>query len=163
VVDEEYRALEVQSLRLITQANLFVNGGLYEEGLNEISELWTIKMPRIVQSLMFLMQIDRNLICEPNSNRLFWKHAKLQIREMAKRIANYEMLGPKDGKYEGWQTINYCERLISEIQPEDVENYHVGFSKLFKWLQQAIELRKQDIIRRKALAKRASETREAKI
>ena len=39
----------------------------------------------------------------------------------------------------------------------------MGFSKLFKWLQQAIALRKQDIIRRKALAKRASEIREAKI
>lgn len=73
------------------------------------------------------------------------------------------MLGPKPGKYEGWQTINYCERLVSEIQQEDVDNYHVGFSKLFKWLQSAIALRKQDIVRRKALAKRAQENREAKI
>ena len=25
---------------------------------------------------MFLMKIDRNEICEPDSNRLFWKKAK---------------------------------------------------------------------------------------
>jgi hypothetical protein len=26
---------------------------------------------------MLLLQIDRSLICEPKSNKLFWKHAKL--------------------------------------------------------------------------------------
>jgi hypothetical protein len=46
---------------------------------------------------------------------------------------------------------------------EEVDAYHQGFSKLFKWLQTAISARKQDITRRKALTKKAKEDREAKI
>ena len=46
---------------------------------------------------------------------------------------------------------------------EEVEAYHLGFAKLFKWLQTAVSARKQDISRRKALAKKAKEDREAKI
>lgn len=69
--------------------------GLLHEGLCEIGNLHVIKMPRIIQCLMFLMQIKRCDICEPASNRLFWKHAKTHLRDLASRIAEYKMLGQK--------------------------------------------------------------------
>jgi hypothetical protein len=112
---------------------------------------------------MFLMQIDHDAICEPHSNRLFWKFAKRHTEELCGKIADYKMLGKKETDFKGFQTINYCEKLINDYQQEEVDQYHPGFGKLFKWLTAAIALRKQDIIRRKAICKRDKEAREAKI
>jgi len=44
-----------------------------------------------------------------------------------------------------------------------VDAYHVGAGKLYLWLKKAIESRKLDIIRRKALAKQAKQNRENKM
>ena len=49
------------------------------------------------------------------------------------------------------------------LAQEDVDAYHVGLGKLFKWLQTAINGRKQDIIRRKSLQQKAKEVRAGKI
>lgn len=85
------------------------------------------------------------------------------MKDLCQRVSDYKMLGEKAGDYKGFETINYCEKLINDYTPEEVEAYHPGFAKLFKWLVAAIALRKQDIIRRKAIAKRDKEAREAKI
>jgi hypothetical protein len=45
---------------------------------------------------MFLMQIDRKQICEPDSNRLFWKDAKKHLKTVAVRMTEYKMLGQKN-------------------------------------------------------------------
>lgn len=85
------------------------------------------------------------------------------MNELFAQMQKYQVLGPKEGKFRGFQTLNYCARLVESYTIEEVEAYHIGFSRLLKWLQAVIALRKQDIIRRKALAKRAHENREAKI
>lgn len=73
------------------------------------------------------------------------------------------MLGANDCKFTGYQTINYCEKLIEGYNQEDVDAYEHSFGKLFRWLTGAITLRKQDIVRRKAITKRDTEYREEKI
>ncbi len=78
-------------------------------------------------------------------------------------MVNYKVVGPKNQVFLPFQTINYCERLIADIVQEDVDSYSVAFGKLFKWLTTAISLRKQDIVRRKALARKAKENREQKL
>jgi hypothetical protein len=42
---------------------------------------------------MFLMKIERKQICEPDSNRLFWKDAKKHLKNMAVKMADFKMLG----------------------------------------------------------------------
>lgn len=78
-------------------------------------------------------------------------------------MVDYRVCGAKDGEFKAYQTINYTEKLITDVNPEDVENYSVAFGRIFKWLQSAISLRKQDIIRRKALTRKAKEQRESSI
>jgi len=63
---------------------------------------------------MFLCQIDRSEICESGSNRLFWKYAKTHLKRLTKRMVDYKCLGSKPNKYTGFQTINYCEKLIHD-------------------------------------------------
>ena len=45
---------------------------------------------------------------------------------------------------------------------EDVSAYHPGFLMLFKWLKMAVDARKANITRRKALTKRAKADRAKK-
>ena len=80
--------------------------------------------------------------------------------ELYTRISEYVILGKKEGEFRGFQTINYVEKIISDYEQETVDSYHPAFGRLFKWLQGVIALRKQDIIRRKAIAKRDREFRD---
>ena len=59
--------------------------------------------------------------------------------------------------------MNYCERIIEGINAEDVEQYHVGLGKIYKWLLTAIAGRKLDITRRKILKRKEREDRQQKI
>lgn len=59
--------------------------------------------------------------------------------------------------------MNFIERNIEAINIEDVEAYNMTLGKLFKWLQLSVKTRKDDITRRKALKKKASEDREKMI
>ena len=48
---------------------------------------------------------------------------------------NYSMYGQSKGtEILAYQTLTYCERIIEGIVAEDVEQYHAGLGKLFKWL-----------------------------
>jgi hypothetical protein len=55
------------------------------------------------------------------------------------------------------------EKNIEGVVPEEVDHYNMTLGKLFKWLQLAIKTRKEDIVRRKALKKKAREHRETLI
>jgi hypothetical protein len=70
-------------------------------------------------------------------------------------------LGPKDNHFARYCTINFIEKNIEGIVPEEVDAYNMVLGKLFKWLLLAIKLRKEDITRRKALKKKAREERDA--
>jgi len=72
-------------------------------------------------------------------------------------------LGPKEEHQPRYTTVNFLEKNIEGVVPEEVDHYNMTLGKLFKWLQLAIRTRKEDIIRRKALKKRAREHREALI
>jgi len=63
---------------------------------------------------MFLMQIDHDAICEPDSNRLFWKHARTKLAQLYGKISEYVIMGKKEGEYKGYQTLNYCEKMIND-------------------------------------------------
>ena len=78
-------------------------------------------------------------------------------------MKSYQPLGSNALTLRHTQTLNFVENLLKGYIQEDVDNYHVGFGRLFKWLNLAIHVRKHDITRRHALLKRAKEDRENKI
>jgi len=119
-----------------------------------------IRMPQIIQALMFMLRMDKSKICELESNKLSWKLAKTKIDEMVMRMADYSVMGPKPGEYKPYQTLNYCEKMISELNERDVDEYSPHFGRIYKWLVAAISLRKQEIVRRRAHYRRHCELRE---
>lgn len=58
--------------------------------------------------------------------------------------------------------INYVEKLIAEFNQEEVDTYHSGLGKIYKWLKMAIDTRKADVIRRKAIQKKNREEKASK-
>lgn len=109
-------------------------------------------MPHILQGLFFINKIERERICEPNSNKFSWKKAKeLLENELPEKMATFKVWGEKKEEYRPYMRINYVETLIKELTQEEVDLYHLGIGKLYKWLKMAIDSRKQDVIRRKAI------------
>jgi len=51
--------------------------------------------------------------------------------------------------------------MVEQFTQEDVDQYHTGLGRIFKWLKLAFATRKTEILRRKLLAKRAREERES--
>merc|ERR1712227_1042057 len=62
-----------------------------------------------------------------------------------------------------YQTINYVERLIEGVLPEQVDEFNMTAGRLFRWLLLSTESRKTDIIRRRALLQKERDERDAKI
>jgi len=103
-------------------------------------------------------------VCEKGTNKFFWKKAKLLLNEsFLDRLVNYRVLGPQENHQQRYTTLNFIEKNIEGINPDDVDNYHLTLGKLFRWLLLAFKTRKEDITRRKALAKRAREHRDTLI
>lgn len=131
--------------------------------LENIHAFRVMKMPHIVQSLLFLVGVEREQVCEPGTNKLSWKKAKaLLVDELPAMMAKYEIYGEKKGNYKPYQTINFCEKITSHLNVEDVDAYNLGLGKLYRWNKMAIEGRKQDVTRRKVLQKKGKEEREMK-
>lgn len=74
-------------------------------------------------------------------------------------MTEYKVEGERTEAFKAYQTLNFCEKVLNVYTEEEVALYHPGFLKLFKWLKMAIEARKANITRKKALCKRAKENR----
>ena len=137
---------------LSIEAKWFQEKEEWQKILTNIKAFRVLKMPTILQSLFFLNKFTREQICEPNTNKFSWKKAKeLLEKELPERMANYKVWGSKEDEYRPFMRINYTEKLMSSFILEDVDAYHTGLGKLFKWLKMAITARKQDVVRRKAI------------
>jgi len=78
-------------------------------------------------------------------------------QNLPEAMATYKVYGEKKDEYRPYMRLNYIENLISPFTQEEVDAYHPGLGKLFKWLKMAISTRKQDVIRRKAIQKKNRE------
>lgn len=158
---EELKELHSKEIRIHFIAKLFKENEQWRHSLLGLRDFTVIKMPRVLQSVFYLLQYERHTICEPESNKFFWKRAKQHLNEdLLHRMSDYKSLGPKEQIHQRYQTLNFIEKNIEGINPEDVDAYHMTLGKLFRWLSLAIRTRKEDIVRRKALKKRTREERE---
>jgi hypothetical protein len=98
-----------------------------------------VKFKRILQSSFYLLGYTREQICEVNSNRLFWKKAKeLFDDSFIEKMVTYNPIGERPAKFELYQTLNFIESNLEGILVEELDAYHHGISRLFKWLNLAI-------------------------
>ena len=78
-------------------------------------------------------------------------------------MEEYEFRKPKHAEFKKYQTLNYIDKLIEEIDVNEVEEYNYAMGRLYRWLKLAIESRKFDVIRRNALILKERDERDTKI
>lgn len=118
-------------------------------------------MPRVLQSILYLLKYSREEICEENTNKLNWKKAKNYINaDFFKKIKDYNPIGQKMDEYQPYQKLNFIQRNIEEIKLDDVENYSLALGQVMHFLTLAIEIRKEDVVRRYQHKQKLKEERE---
>ena len=119
-------------------------------GLLDLREYHVIKFGRVLQSLFYLLKYDREMICEPETNKLDFKLAKRQIHgELFRRMGEFTPFGPKDDEFKEYQKLSFLKRNLEGIDEEKVEEYSVVLVKLLRWLNYAIELTCDDVVDRR--------------
>ena len=144
-------------------AKIFLSGSIYDQ-TTELVDNCVIKYPRIIQNLYYILGYEREMICEAETNKLSWKKSKEFFNiDLFKKMNEYNPMGPKEGKYPKYRLLNSIERSLGEIKEEDLLQYSVVFYYIYKWIKEAIELRKQDIANRMAKREMKKQEREEAI
>jgi len=140
---------------------MFLENDEWKIELLKMQNMKVMKVPKIIQAVMYILEFQREKVCEPDSQLFCWKKAKkLLLETMPTRMYEYIAVGAKPKELKLYQKINYIEKLIVGLEEEQIMAINITFGKLFKWLKLAITVRKQDIIYRAALRKKAVEHRE---
>ena len=155
--DDESKDLFAKNLKIKFLAKLLAENDEWKKSLLSLKDTTVIKMPRILQSVFYLLQFKREDVCQPNSNKFFWKFAKKHLSEaFLERLVAYSPLGLKIEPRTQYSTLNFIEKNLEGITPEDVDSQcGLTIGKLFRWLLLCLKTRKEDIIYRKSMRKRA--------
>ena len=165
-MDEEERDFYQRNLRLKFIATHFFENEYFKKFFQLFVQFTVIKYPRIWQSLFYLIGCEREEVCESRTNKLKWKVGKklAVVDLLADKMWKYEALGEKKNEYKVYQTLNFIEKNIEQYHPDDVDVYSSTIlGRLLRWMLSAIKLRRQDIIRRRSLQKKAFDKREEAI
>jgi len=140
----------------------------------DIKEMHIMKMPRVLQTLFYLLKFNREEICERDTNKLDFKKIKPLIGdELFDRMAAYQPFGPNESEFEVYQKLGFLTRNLEGITEEAVDEFSLVLGKLLRWTKTAIDVRTEDVRKRKNIvailkherdvAIKADEDRQAKL
>jgi hypothetical protein len=136
----------------------------FKTRMDDFKKYKVVKYGKFMQALMYLLGYDKEKVVEPGTQKFFWKTAKTLINDdFLEKMEKYEIQGPKNGEFTPYQTINFIEKITQGIDPLEVDEFNMVAGRLFKWLKLAVDNRKADIIRRRALIHKEREERDSKI
>ena len=109
-----------------------------------------MKHPRILQTLFYLLGYEREQICERDTNCLDFKKAKEFINDqLFQKMANYDPCGEREGPFKQYQKLSFLKANLAEIQEDLVEDFSNVLIKIYRWIQLAIDIRIEDVTRRR--------------
>lgn len=109
-----------------------------------------IKMVRVWQTLFYLLGYEREDLCERDTNKLWWKKSKKHLNEdLFKAIGQYDPHGPKEGEYQVYQKLKFLQKNLDALNEDAIDEYSVPLGKLYRWVVMALDIRIEDIRRRK--------------
>lgn len=143
----------------------------WRESITAFTKSTVIKMPRVFQTLFYLLGYNREDICERGTNKLEWKKAKLVLlggptgdgTEFFRRIGEFTPFGAKNDSFKAYQKLRFCRKNIKrfEEKPELVEEYSIPLAKLFKWILVSLDMRGADVTSRRELKEKLKVERKA--
>ena len=109
-----------------------------------------MKMPRILQTLFYVLSYDREEICVRDTNSLDFKKAKTLIGEdLFERMGKYNPLGQSENEYKEYQKLTFLKRNIESMEEEKVDEYSIILGRIHRWISQALDLRVEDVRNRR--------------
>ena len=113
----------------------------------DIKLLNIIKMPRVLQTLFYLLGYESKDICEPDTNKLDLKLVRPLLNDtLFQKMALYEPIGEKrEEGYKEYQMLAFLKKNIESVEEEKVDEYSVIMGRIHRWVSQAIELRIDDV------------------
>lgn len=128
-------------------------------------------MPRVFQTIFYLLGYNREDICERDTNKLEWKKARLVLlggpngdgSDFFRRIGDFTPFGAKNDSFKAYQKLKFCRKNIKrfEEKPELVEEYSLPLAKLFKWILVSLDMRSADVTIRRELKEKQKKERQA--
>ena len=67
MLDDERKDSLGKQLRLNKMGELYIDNEEWKDELKNVHEMRVLKMPKILQSLMYLLGFTKEEICQPNS------------------------------------------------------------------------------------------------
>lgn len=131
-----------------------------------LRDLTVLKMPRILQSVFYLLQYKRQDVCQPGTNKFNWKLAKAHFDEtFLEKMAAYSPIGLRRGPTQiHYTTLNFIEKNLEGLVQEEVEaQCGHEIARLFRWVSLCVKTRKEDVLYRKNNRKKALMNRETLI
>ena len=114
-----------------------------------------MKFPEILQSILYFIGYLKSEINIKNTNILDWKNVKELIKDDKLfwfKISNYNHQGAKSANVISYAKTNSLTKKMDKYNVEDVENFNIGYGRLFRWFSMNLKLRKVNIeIRRENL------------
>ncbi|EGR28594.1 hypothetical protein IMG5_172240 [Ichthyophthirius multifiliis] len=125
----------------------------------DLKEYRVLKYPVILQNILYLLGYTMEEINIPKTHILNWKYVKTLLNEdFFNLLVNYNHQGPKPNKVKPYALINKIATKIEKFNQQEIDEYNIGYGRLFKWLQDTTRLRKIDIeVRKQQYADRVAE------
>ena len=164
--DEDAKDLASKAIRAQYIAKHFKEKEENKKAVLGLRDLTVLKMPRILQSVFYLLQYKRQDVCQPGTNKFNWKLAKTHFDEtFLEKMAAYSPLGLRRGPTQiHYTTLNFIEKNLEGLVQEDVEaQCGHEIARLFRWVSLCVKTRKEDVLYRKNNRKKALMNRETLI
>lgn len=112
----------------------------------DMKDLHVFKMPRVLQTLFYLLQFEREEIAEHETNKLDFKKAQSLIGDsLFQRMSEYNPLGQRDNQPKAYQKLSFLKRMVDSVEEDKVDEYSVILGRIYRWVSQALELRIEDV------------------
>ena len=112
----------------------------------DLKQLHVMKMPRVLQTLFYLLCYNREDICEVDTNKLDLKKVRELINEdLFQKMAQYNPFGKKEEEFKEYQKLNFLDKNIGSVEEDRLDEYSVILGRIHRWVTQAIELRIDDV------------------
>ena len=116
----------------------------------DLKELHILKMPRVLQSLFYLLRYDRSEICEKDTNKVEFKKVKALINDqLFERMSKYQPFGQSEATYKQYQKLSFIKKNIDSLEEDKVDDYSVILGRIFRWVSIAVDLRIEDVKNRR--------------
>jgi hypothetical protein len=137
-----------------------ITKGYPSEILKQYANYHVCKYPQIFLSLFYLLGISRAEVCYENTNLLSWRVARDLINsKLLQKIGEYKVRGAKEEAPPKYMMINKILPLVADLKEEEVEVNYYLLAQLLRWIRGAVEIRLEDIKRRKTKYQQMMDTR----